>query len=122
MKITVYEIRDNGFFGASKEIDASEGIDPGWTYTAPPEGKTVRWENGYWIEAAPPIGSYSVGSGVNPSDVREERNTRLAACDWTQLPDAPVDREAWAAYRQALRDITDQPDFPDNVEWPIPPA
>ena len=25
--------------------------------------------------------------------------------DWTQLPDAPVDRNAWATYRQALRDF-----------------
>jgi hypothetical protein len=36
---------------------------------------------------------------------REERNRRLAACDWTQVSDAPVHREAWAAYRQELRDL-----------------
>lgn len=54
--------------------------------------------------------------------VRSERNRRLAACDWTQLPDAPVDRQAWATYRQDLRDVSSQPGFPWNVEWPLPPA
>jgi hypothetical protein len=52
--------------------------------------------------------------------VRAERNEKLAECDWTQLPDAPVDAAAWAAYRQQLRDITLQPD-PFNIIWPTPP-
>lgn len=53
--------------------------------------------------------------------VRAERNQRLAESDWTQLADAPVDRAAWAAYRQALRDITAQPGFPMTVDWPVAP-
>ena len=53
--------------------------------------------------------------------VRNERNGRLAACDWTQLADAPVDATAWATYRQALRDVPDQPGFPWDVTWPIAP-
>ncbi|PIW54632.1 MAG: hypothetical protein COW16_10335 [Sphingomonadales bacterium CG12_big_fil_rev_8_21_14_0_65_65_10] len=39
---------------------------------------------------------------------RGERDRRLAASDWTQLPDAPLteaERAAWASYRQALRDL-----------------
>ena len=36
---------------------------------------------------------------------RLHRNRLLAESDWTQLPDATVDRNAWAAYRQALRDF-----------------
>lgn len=56
------------------------------------------------------------------SVVREERNKLLAASDWTQLPDVPLaTKEAWAVYRQALRDITNQPD-PFNITWPIPPT
>jgi len=51
------------------------------------------------------------------SIVRSERNLKLAQCDWTQLPDAPVDAAAWAVYRQALRDITNQTD-PFNIVWP----
>lgn len=53
--------------------------------------------------------------------VRAERNAKLAACDWTQLPDAPVDHAAWATYRQALRDVTNQSD-PFNIQWPVAPA
>lgn len=54
------------------------------------------------------------------SSVRAERNQLLASCDWTQLPDAPVDASAWASYRQALRDITMQTD-PFDIKWPTPP-
>ena len=53
---------------------------------------------------------------------REDRNMRLADCDWTQLPDAPVDHAEWAAYRQALRDVTSQPGFPWEVVWPEQPS
>lgn len=55
------------------------------------------------------------------NDVRAERSQRLADCDWTQLPDAPVDPAAWAAYRQALRDIPAQSSFPWSVTWPEEP-
>jgi hypothetical protein len=53
--------------------------------------------------------------------VRTERNQLLAECDWTQLPDAPVDVQAWAVYRQELRNVPDQPTFPWNVTWPTKP-
>ena len=53
--------------------------------------------------------------------IRSERNRRLAACDWTQLPDAPVDATVWTEYRQSLRDITLQQD-PFNITWPVQPG
>ena len=53
---------------------------------------------------------------------RNRRNQLLSACDWTQVPDAPVDRAAWAAYRQALRDLPANTDDPRNPQWPSPPA
>jgi hypothetical protein len=37
--------------------------------------------------------------------MRRHRDRLLAESDWTQLSDAPVDRAAWADYRQALRDF-----------------
>ena len=49
------------------------------------------------------------------------RNGLLAASDWTQVADAPVDRAAWADYRQALRNITSQAGFPENIIWPTQP-
>jgi hypothetical protein len=53
--------------------------------------------------------------------VRTDRNQRLSDCDWTQLPDAPVDAAVWAVYRQELRDVTGQDGFPWNVTWPEEP-
>ena len=53
--------------------------------------------------------------------VRADRNQRLKDSDWTQVADAPVDKAAWAAYRQALRDVTAQEGFPWNVQWPTQP-
>lgn len=55
------------------------------------------------------------------ANIRSERNERLAACDWTQLADAPVDGAEWAEYRQALRDVTKQAGFPWSVAWPESP-
>ena len=55
--------------------------------------------------------------------VREKRNRMLSESDWTQVSDAPVDQSAWAAYRQALRDITAHAGFPylDDSDWPVAP-
>ena len=55
------------------------------------------------------------------SQIRAERDAKLQASDWTQGADSPVDKEAWATYRQALRDITDQETFPESVIWPEVP-
>lgn len=57
--------------------------------------------------------------------LREERDTRLTACDWSQLPDAPLTAEglaAWRAYRQALRDLPDNTADPARPDWPTPPG
>lgn len=54
--------------------------------------------------------------------LRTERNRRLAACDWTQVADAPVDQAAWAAYRQALREMPGNTVDPNNPVWPTPPS
>lgn len=52
---------------------------------------------------------------------RQLRNEKLAECDWTQLTDAPVNKAAWATYRQKLRDLTAQEGFPWEVQWPEAP-
>jgi hypothetical protein len=53
--------------------------------------------------------------------IRKQRDKLLAACDWTQVPDAPVDQAAWAAYRQALRDLPENTTDPANPVWPSKP-
>jgi hypothetical protein len=53
--------------------------------------------------------------------VRADRNKRIADCDWTQVADSPVDKAAWATYRQTLRDIPQQAGFPWDIQWPTMP-
>lgn len=55
------------------------------------------------------------------ASVRASRSDKLKDSDWTQVEDAPVDKAAWATYRQALRDISAQADFPWAVVWPTQP-
>ena len=50
--------------------------------------------------------------------VRTTRDEKLKDSDWTQIADAPVDKTAWATYRQALRDVPTQSGFPWEVTWP----
>ena len=60
-------------------------------------------------------------AAIAAARVRADRNRLLAASDWTQVADAPVDQGAWASYRSRLRDMTRQPGFPHDVTWPKPP-
>jgi hypothetical protein len=81
---------------------------------------------------------YSVPDPMAPTNrknnfmqqLRQQRNQKLSESDWTQLVDVQNswnhdDKLAWATYRQALRDITQQyqhTDFCriDQVVWPSP--
>jgi hypothetical protein len=56
------------------------------------------------------------------SRLRSNRNVKLMDCDWTQVADSPVDQAAWAAYRQALRDLPQNTTDPFNPVWPSEPA
>lgn len=51
---------------------------------------------------------------------RNWRTIELQKTDWTQLPDATVDKTLWATYRQALRDLPAVKDFA-NAELPTRP-
>jgi hypothetical protein len=61
------------------------------------------------------------------SHLRERRNQKLVASDWTQAPDYPSPlandkKTEWATYRQVLRDLpatVDIADWPDV--WPTEP-
>ncbi len=54
--------------------------------------------------------------------LRIRRDRLLSACDWTQAVDAPVDRDEWAAYRQALRDLPANTNDPRTPTWPVQPV
>ena len=62
---------------------------------------------------------------MTAEEARAQRDKLLADTDWTQVLDAPIDadtREAYRAYRQALRDIPEQEGFPRDITWPELPA
>ena len=98
--------------------------------TAQPEGRfqtatrSAAQIKGEWVEqwTVTPWTQDQIDAATEQqwTEVRAERNRRLLDCDWTQLPDAPLsdtDKQAWADYRQELRDITTQTD-PFGIVWP----
>jgi hypothetical protein len=56
--------------------------------------------------------------------VRAERDKLIASFDWMAIKafegGTTVSTE-WATYRQALRDVTAQEGFPNNITWPTQP-
>lgn len=73
-----------------------------------------------------PIASYQPPAAPTTEELaaaaRFRRDDLLKQSDWTQLPDVPqTTKDAWASYRQALRDITAQSGFPATIEWPVVP-
>lgn len=56
------------------------------------------------------------------NDLRIMRDFKLRDSDWTQLPRSPVDQDAWAEYRQKLRDLPATVVDPRNFEWPEEPT
>ena len=58
-------------------------------------------------------------------EYRYYRNQLLAECDWTQLGDNNLTEEQraeWAQYREALRNVPQQAEYPEHVVWPEKPA
>lgn len=51
---------------------------------------------------------------------RNWRKEELNFSDWTQLPDSGANKQLWAEYRQALRDLPAVKDFA-NAELPQRP-
>jgi hypothetical protein len=79
---------------------------------------TPVFDSGVWKQAWQVNELDEIKASLN---VRSERNARLSSSDWTQIADATVDKAAWAVYRQALRNVPDQQDFPFRVQWPSKP-
>lgn len=72
---------------------------------------------------------YEMQAGKHKANLaRRYRDACLADTDHkaTHPADAPETHNsnaaAWAAYRQALRDITSQPGFPHDIQWPEMPT
>lgn len=83
-------------------------------------------ENGKWVQSWKIVNAtqeeIKVKHETASNNIRKIRGELLNSSDWTQLADSPADKQAWASYRQALRDISSQPNFPWSVEWPVAPS
>jgi hypothetical protein len=66
----------------------------------------------------------SVAADDLAGEVRFRRDFLLCDTDWMFMvgdrPE-PTNIQAWRDYRQALRDIPQQPGFPENIQWPTKP-
>lgn len=86
--------------------------------TRPPEpAPLVKWDytNNVWIDYT--TDDYYLNL------IREKRNKLLLESDWTQLPDVSLDtKQAWAVYRQQLRDMPENQQDVKNPVWPTPPV
>ena len=83
-------------------------------------------QDGEWVYGytAKPLNKTELKQAAERAAInaRATRNRLLADCDWTQLPDAVVDKQAWSKYREALRGISKQKGFPLSIEWPTMPT
>ena len=69
---------------------------------------------------------YGRWNKVSWEGIKMIRNFLLSDCDWTQMPDAPIEatlKAQWTAYRQKLREIPQDYDGQDadDVKFPINP-
>ena len=87
----------------------------------PPELVDGQWLQ-RWNTVAFSDDIIAKNSAIKGQNARGVRNELLAQCDWTQLADSPVDKTAWATYRQSLRDVPAQTGFPDSIDWPSKPT
>jgi hypothetical protein len=92
--------------------------------------------NGNWVQAWSVVDMFSTDAEGTKAEkeaayqagldaeaakaARSQRDSLLAATDWTALSDVTMSAEM-ATYRQALRDITAQEGFPHSVNWPVKP-
>jgi len=111
----VYPVEEHLYFDANayKRVSTDPTLRDGTVYTAELLPLTDEDKAQREADRLSQLGSVA----------REQRNRLLAGCDWTQLADyAGADKADWTAYRQALRDITNQTGFPETVDWPTVPG
>jgi hypothetical protein len=87
----------------------------------PPEQVDGEWRKAY-LKRTLTQEEFQERRQERARDKRERRDRLLSESDWTQLLDTPGAVQAeWAAYRVLLRDLTKQPGWPFNVDWPVKP-
>ena len=89
------------------------------------EGSFIQDENGNWIKSWNIIDKtqeeIDICIEIKKQEIRAQRDMLLPQTDHFALSDNTLTPEM-AEYRQALRDITQQDGFPENIEWPVKPV
>lgn len=104
VKVSLFKPYDRA---TQKLVSVEPYIEDGWAYTVTVVDKTAE--------------DIASETASRASQVRAQRERLLADSDWTQVDDSPVDKAAWATYRQALRDLPQSAGWPD-VEMPAQPG
>lgn len=96
------------------KVEAIGAIDAAVTELVP--GDFDEWSGSAWVK----------NNALHWDVLRFERDAKLAACDYTQLPDAALPGAStagqWVTYRTALRDLPTTYPNPDTVVWPTEPS
>ena len=79
--------------------------------------QTVEFVGDEWVQV---WASVELPLDQAAENIRAHRDRLLSDTDWMALSDNTM-TPAWASYRQALRDITEQEGFPFSVDWPTKP-
>ncbi len=129
--MNVYQTDAQGYFVGVTTADVdplnpTEWLIPaGCVVEAPediPDGSRAKWAGSQWVSEVIPVEPEPEEPEPTPQDVlvRSERDSLLAATDWTANSDVTMSDEM-RTYRQALRDVPAQAGFPDDVTWPVRP-
>ena len=82
---------------------------------------SVENPDGSWTATPRTVDDLAARLAQQAAAVRASRTQMLKDSDWTQIADSTANKPAWAAYRQALRDVPAQVGFPQSVTWPQEP-
>lgn len=88
-------------------VEAPNEVDIGWDYS---QGQFVN--------------NFQVDTEQLAVEARIERNRRIAETDWMVVKHLELNENVpgkWEVYRQALRDVPQQPGFPNEITWPTKP-
>ena len=108
--------------------DGVEQIDGQWftKFIAGPVFTDTTDNEGNVTSAADNEAAYRASIDAQAgASVRAERDRKLTASDWTQMPDSPLTSDKkteWATYRTSLRDLPSASGFPHTMTWPTEPS
>jgi len=106
-----------------QDVQLQSGVDEtaiGTVFTGEIHPDRHKIQHGQLVDYAPPVDVDAAWATL-----RLRRNQLLTQSDWTQTVDNPMSSStklSWAAYRQALRELTDNTVDPTCPVWPPSPA